>query len=74
MPYTSGPAAGGGLIILTGQNLSGCAVTFNGTPMTITSSNPTAIVGSAPPGAPGQVTVLIRNPNGCQTTRTYTYL
>ena len=74
MPYTSGPAAGGGLIIFTGQNLSGVSVTFNGVPMTITNSNATAIVGSAPAGTPGVATVLIRNPNGCQTTRTYTYL
>ena len=74
MPYTSGPAAGGGLIIVTGQNLSGVTVSFNGTPMTITSNNATAIVGNAPPGTPGPATVLIRNANGCQTTRTYTYL
>jgi hypothetical protein len=73
IPFPSGPAAGGTLFILVGTNLSGCTVTFNGVPMPISSQSATSIVGTAPPGTPGVATVLVRNPNGCQTTRTYTY-
>jgi uncharacterized Ntn-hydrolase superfamily protein len=74
VPYQSGPAAGNALYILVGQNLLGCTVTIGGAPMTISSQNATSIVGQTPPGAVGPATVVIRNPNGCQTTRTYTYL
>jgi hypothetical protein len=74
MPFAQGPAAGGVLFALTGTNLAGCTVTFNGVPMTITSQNATSIVGMTPPGAPGQATVVIRNSLGCQAQRFYTYL
>lgn len=73
MPFPSGPAAGGALFAITGQNLAGTAVTFNGVPMTITTQNATSVVGTTPPGAPGPAIVRVRNPNGCETTRTYTY-
>ncbi len=74
MPLASGPAAGGALFILTGQNMLGTTVTFNGVPMTITSQVATSVVGNTPPGTPGPALVVVRNPNGCQTTGTYTYL
>ena len=74
VPFPSGQAAGNALYILVGQNLLGCTVTIGGAPMTISSQNATSIVGQTPPGAVGPATVVIRNPNGCQTTRTYTYL
>lgn len=73
MPYTSGPAAGGTFFILVGQNLLQTTVTFNGVPMNITNQTATAVVGTTPPGTPGPATVLVRNPNGCQTTGTFTY-
>lgn len=73
MPFPSGPAAGGALFALVGTNLLGCTVTFNGVPMTITSQNATAIVGTTPPGAPGQATVVVANPLNCTATRYYTY-
>ncbi len=73
MPFASGTAAGGALFALTGQNLGGTTVTFNGVPMTITSQTLTSIVGNTPPGTPGPAIVRVRNPNGCETTRTYTY-
>jgi uncharacterized Ntn-hydrolase superfamily protein len=74
MPFTQGPAAGGSLFVLTGSNLGGCTVTFQGVPMTITSQSATSIVGTTPPGAPGQATVVVRNALGCQAQRFYTYL
>lgn len=74
MPYSSGPAAGGTFFILTGANLLGTTVTFNGVPLVVTTQTATAVVGTTPPGTPGPATVLVRNPNGCQTTGTFTYL
>jgi hypothetical protein len=74
VPFPSGPAAGGSFFVLSGQHLAGTAVTFNGAPMTITNQTATAIVGTTPPGTPGPAVVLIRNPNGCQTTVPFTYL
>ncbi|MEO6595873.1 MAG: IPT/TIG domain-containing protein, partial [Planctomycetota bacterium] len=71
---TSGPAAGGSSIIFVGQKLLGTTVTFNGAPMTISSQFANVIIGTTPPGTPGPATVVIGNPNGCQTTRTFTYL
>lgn len=73
MPYSSGPAAGGTFFILTGQNLFGATVTFNGVPLNVTSQTASAVIGTTPPGAVGPAVVLVRNPNGCQTTGTFTY-
>lgn len=74
MPYSSGPAAGGTFFILVGQNMLGTTVTFNGVPLIVTNQTATAVIGTTPPGTPGPATVLVRNPNGCQTTGTFTYL
>ncbi|HEX5052348.1 MAG TPA: IPT/TIG domain-containing protein, partial [Planctomycetota bacterium] len=71
---TSGPAAGGSSIVLFGQNLLNTSVVFNGAPMTITTQLTNVIIGLTPPGMPGPATILITNPNGCQTTRSFTYL
>lgn len=73
MPFSSGPAAGGALFAITGQNLAGTTVTFNGAPLSLTSQNATSVVGTTPPGAVGPAVVLVRNANGCQTTGVYTY-
>ncbi|MFY9341423.1 MAG: DUF1028 domain-containing protein [Planctomycetota bacterium] len=74
VPFSSGPAAGGSLFLITGQNLAGTTVTFNGTPMTITTQSATVIVGNVPPGTPGPATVVVSNPNGCQAAAPFTYL
>lgn len=72
-PFASGPAAGGALYVVTGQNLLGTTVTFNTVPMTITSQSATVIVGNTPPGTAGPAQVVVRNVNGCQATANYTY-
>ena len=74
MPFASGPAAGGNLVIIIGNNLAGTTVSFNGAPMTINSQNATSIVGNAPAGAVGPAQVVITNAIGCQTAVPYTYL
>jgi hypothetical protein len=73
IPFASGPAAGGALFLITGQNLLGTTVTFNGVPMPIQSQGATSIVGHTPPGTPGPAQVVVQNVNGCQATTNYTY-
>ena len=68
-----GPAAGGSTFFVTGQNLTGAAVTINGAPITVISQTASAIVGLTPPGQPGLATVLITSPSGCAATASYTY-
>lgn len=70
----SGPASGGAQFILFGQNLLGAAVTIGGAPITVTAQTATVIAGTTPPGTPGPAQVVVRNPAGCQSTSTYTYL
>jgi uncharacterized Ntn-hydrolase superfamily protein len=72
-PFPSGPAAGGALYVVTGQNLLGTTVTFNTMPLVISSQSASVIVGNTPPGAAGPAQVVVRNVNGCQATTTYTY-
>jgi uncharacterized Ntn-hydrolase superfamily protein len=73
MPYTSGPAAGGAFFVVSGSNLAGVTVRFNGVPMNVTNQSSAAIVGTTPPGTPGVATVDIRSQLGCFVTRQYTY-
>lgn len=69
-----GPAAGGNLFFINGQDLGGATVTFGNVPMTnFLVQNLTNIVGYAPPGQVGPVTVVVTSPTGCQTSGTYTY-
>ncbi|MBL8754952.1 MAG: DUF1028 domain-containing protein [Planctomycetes bacterium] len=70
----SGLSAGGTQLLFTGNNLLGTTVTLNGVPVTITSQFNAAIFAVLPPGSPGPATFVIRNPNGCQTMRPFTYL
>lgn len=72
-PFATGSVAGGQLYVIVGTNLLGTTVTFQGVPMTITSQTATSIVGTTPPGAVGQATVVVRNALGCQDSRLYTY-
>jgi uncharacterized Ntn-hydrolase superfamily protein len=74
MPFISGPAAGGSLFIIVGTGMLGCTVTIGGVPIVLSTQTATAVTGSTPPGAVGPQTVLVRNPNGCQTTAIWTYL
>jgi uncharacterized Ntn-hydrolase superfamily protein len=71
---SSGPALGGTSVVIIGQNLVGATVRFQGVPMTITAQFATAILGTLPPGTPGLTTLVVQNPNGCQTSRPFTYL
>ncbi|MEZ6195332.1 MAG: IPT/TIG domain-containing protein [Planctomycetota bacterium] len=72
---STGPAAGGGIFVIAGQNFTAGAmtVTFGSTPATVSSSSASSIIGNAPPGAVGPVTVTIVRPDGCLATTTYTY-
>ncbi|HEX6810319.1 MAG TPA: DUF1028 domain-containing protein [Planctomycetota bacterium] len=72
-PFASGPAAGGAFYVVSGQNLLGTTVKFNGVPMTITSQSASVTVGTTPPGTVGPAQVVVSNVNGCQATTTYTY-
>ncbi|MCB9878897.1 MAG: DUF1028 domain-containing protein [Planctomycetes bacterium] len=70
----TGPAAGGVNVTLVGSSFLGSTVTFNGAPMTTSLFFDNVIVGSLPPGVPGPATIVVTNPNGCVTTRAFTYL
>lgn len=72
--FPTGPAAGGATFAINGQNFGGMTVTIGGVPATILGQNVTTIVCSTPPGTAGPAQVVVRNPNGCQATTTYTYL
>lgn len=74
-PITTGPAAGGGLFVISGSNLGPAAtVDFDGVPASITTNGSNVVSGTTPPGTSGQVaTVTITNPAGCTATATYTY-
>jgi hypothetical protein len=73
IPLASGPAAGGVLFYLTGTNLIGTTVTFNGAPLRVQSQTATVIVGTTPPGTPGPAQLVIANATGCSVLRQYTY-
>lgn len=74
VPISSGPAAGGGNLFVIGDFLLGATVTVGGAPLNVNIQSQTAITGTVPPGTPGQATIVVQNPNGCQATATYTYL
>ncbi len=70
----TGPSGGGTQLIFVGANLLGTTVTVNGVPVPIINQFANAIIATLPPGVPGPTTFVITNPNGCQTTRPFTYL
>ncbi|MFR9750408.1 IPT/TIG domain-containing protein [Nocardia sp. 004] len=71
---TSGPAAGGTVVVLTGTNLFGAtSVTFGGTPAAFTVDSATQITATAPPGA-GTVGVTVTTPGGVSNALLYTYV
>jgi hypothetical protein len=62
---TSGPTAGGNNVTINGTGLTGAtAVTFGGTPATISTNTSTQIVVVAPAHAAGLVDVRVTNANG----------
>ncbi len=71
-----GPAAGGTAVTLTGTNLGNAtAVTFGGTPGTITARTATTLTVTTPPHAAGPVAVAVTNPAGTTTAADpFTYL
>lgn len=72
---TSGPALGGTTYLVIGQGFAtGSTATIGGTPATITSSSPTLVIMTTPPGTPGPAQVVITTPGGCTVTSTFTYL
>ncbi|MEV7683923.1 IPT/TIG domain-containing protein [Streptomyces sp. NPDC088341] len=73
----SGPAAGGTPFVITGTNLTGATVTFNGVPATVLGSDPAGLVvfGLAPAGAAGNVPVVVTTASGAATVPGgYTYI
>lgn len=74
MPVTSGTAAGGNNIVITGSGFANTTITIGGVPMTTTVNTASVIFAAVPPGPVGPATIMIQNPNGCATTATYTYL
>jgi hypothetical protein len=72
---TSGPAAGGTTVIISGSNFqNGASVSFDSTPaasVNVTSSSSISVV--TPSHGAGAVTVMVSNPDGQSATSTFTY-
>jgi hypothetical protein len=73
---TSGPAAGGQSVTITGTNLTNAtSVTFGVTAGTITANTSTLVTVTTPAGAAGAVNVVVTTAGGTATaTNGYTYL
>ncbi|MFD0167213.1 IPT/TIG domain-containing protein [Streptomyces decoyicus] len=74
---SSGSTAGGTAFVITGSNLSGAVVTFNGVAATGVSVNAsgTSLVGFTPAGVLGNVPVVVSTPSGSATVAGgYTYI
>ncbi|MEU5733969.1 IPT/TIG domain-containing protein [Streptomyces antimycoticus] len=70
---STGPAAGGNSVIVSGTNLSGAVqVLFGSTPGTILTSAPSQVIATAPAGT-GTVNVTVTTPNGTSNPLPYTY-
>ncbi|MBI5964577.1 MAG: IPT/TIG domain-containing protein [Chloroflexi bacterium] len=63
----SGPTAGGTSVVITGANLSGGTVTFDGTPATCTVDTDTQLTCTSPSHAAGAVDVVVTTPGGAAT-------
>lgn len=72
----SGPAAGGGLVVIKGQGFDGAAsVTIGGAPATgVIVETPSLITAVAPAGAAGPADVVVKNPDGASATLPDGYL
>ena len=66
---TSGPAAGGTTVTLTGASFdAGATVTFGGAPAVVGAVSPTSLTATAPAHAAGPVSVVVTNPDGQSST------
>lgn len=63
----SGPTAGGTTVVITGTNLTGGTVTFDGTAATCTVDSATQITCTSPSGTAGAVDVVVTTPDGSAT-------
>jgi hypothetical protein len=71
---SSGPAAGGGSMVIFGtQFLAGTTVTVGGAAATINSQSQTSLFCTVPPGAVGPAQIAVSSLGGCTATATYTY-
>jgi hypothetical protein len=71
---SSGPAAGGTLVQITGTGFTGAtAVSFGGTAATFTVQSDTSVSATAPAHAAGAVDVRVVTPAGMSGPKTYTY-
>ena len=62
---STGPAAGGTIAVLTGQNLtSGTTVSVGGNLAKVTYGTPTTLIVTVPGGAAGNAPVVVANPDG----------
>jgi hypothetical protein len=69
----SGPAIGGGTIIVVGSHFApGVTVSVGGVPAPVTASSSTVIFATAPPGTPGLATAAVSQ-WGCSASFSYTY-
>ncbi|MER5968381.1 IPT/TIG domain-containing protein [Streptomyces sp. NPDC002055] len=66
---SSGSTAGGTAFAILGTNLIGATVTFNGVPATgvFVNATGTVLTGTTPPGAAGNVPVVVTTPSGSAT-------
>jgi outer membrane protein assembly factor BamB len=73
---TSGPAAGGTVVTITGSNFTGATeVTFGGKAATFTIVSDTKITCTSPGGSPGTVNVVVHAPAGISSkTHQFTYV
>lgn len=71
---SSGPAAGGTKVTLTGTGLSGAtSVMFGSKPATVTADTFTSIMVDSPAGSTGPVNVTVTTGGGTSNTETFTY-
>ncbi|HET9597964.1 MAG TPA: IPT/TIG domain-containing protein, partial [Anaeromyxobacteraceae bacterium] len=65
---TSGPEAGGTIVVLTGANFSGAAVTIGGLPATVSVAATASLTVTAPAHAAGPADVVVTNADGQKAT------
>jgi len=70
----TGPVAGGATFVVLGTGFApGTTMTIGGVAATVTTATATSVLVRTPPGTPGQASVVVTTPGGCQATTSYTY-